>query len=87
MFSARVINYHTKNFEQRAAIKLCCKAEFTAAKMWEMFVKEAFGDSSVLHAIVFRWHRRFVAVEESIKDAEWSGRAGTMKTLLRWQLF
>ncbi len=52
MFGTPVINYHGKNFEQRAAIEFCCKAGFTAAKMWEMFVK-AFRDSSVSHATVF----------------------------------
>ncbi len=41
-----------KKFEQRAAIKFCCKAEFTVAKTWEMFVK-AFGDLSVSRAAVF----------------------------------
>ncbi len=67
-----------KNFEQRATIKLCCKAGFTAAKMWEMFVK-VFGDSSVFCATVFRWHSRFAASDESIEDAEWSRRPETMK--------
>ncbi len=79
-----------KNFEQHAAIKFCCKAGFTAVKRWEMFVK-AFGDSSVSRAMVFRWHSRFAASKESIEDAEWSGRPGTMKTnkktSLMWQLF
>ncbi len=32
-----------KNCGQYAKIKFCCKAGFTAAKMWEMFVK-VFGD-------------------------------------------
>ncbi len=77
MFGTCVINYHWKNFEQRATIKYYCKAGFTAAKMWEMFVKE-FGDSSVSHATVFWW--RFAAGEESIEDTEWSRRMGTMKT-------
>ncbi len=58
-----------KNFEERAAIKFCCKAGFTDTKMWEMFVK-VFGDSSVSCATVFRWHNRFVAGEESTEDAE-----------------
>ncbi len=47
--------------------------------MWEMFVK-VFGDSSVSRATTFRWHSRFAVAEESIKDAEQSGRLGTMKT-------
>ncbi len=38
-FGTRVINYHRKKFEQRAPTKFCCKAGFTAVKMWEMFVK------------------------------------------------
>ncbi len=67
-----------ENFE-RAAIKFCCKAGFTAAKTWEMFMK-AFGDSSMLHATIFQWHSRFVVGKESIEDAERSGRLGTMKT-------
>ncbi len=60
-------------------IKFCCKAGFMAAKMWEMFVK-VFGDSSVLRATVYRWHRRFVVEEELIEDAEWSRRPETRKT-------
>ncbi len=67
-----------KYFEQRAAIKFCHKAEFTAMKMWEMFVK-VFGDLSVPRATVFRWHSLFVADEESIEDAEQRGRLGTTK--------
>ncbi len=58
-----------QNFEQRAAIKFCCKAGFIAAKMREIFVK-AFGDSFVSHATVFRWHSQFTAGEELIVDAE-----------------
>ncbi len=50
MFGTLVINYLEKNFEQRATIKFCCKA---GSKTWEILVK-AFGDSSVLHAEVFR---------------------------------
>ncbi len=69
MFGTRVINYHRKNFEQRAMIKFCCKVRFTTAKMWEMFVK-AFGDSSVSHATVFQWHSQFAAGEESIEDTK-----------------
>ncbi len=78
-FSTRVINYHGKNFEQRAVIK-CCKAGFTVAKMREMLVK-VFGDSSVWRATVFRSHSRFAAGKESIEDTERNGRLGTMKTI------
>ncbi len=67
-----------KNFEQRAAIKFCCKDGFTAAKMWEIFVK-AFGDSSMPCAAVFRMHSWFAAGEESVEDTEQSGRPGTAK--------
>ncbi len=68
-----------KHFEQRAAIKFCHKAEFTAMKTWEMFV-EMFGDLSVPRATVFRWHSLFAADEESIEDAEQRGTLGTSKT-------
>ncbi len=68
-----------KYFEQRAVIKFCHKAEFTAMKMWEMFVN-MFGDLSVPCATIFRWHSLFVADEESIEDAEQRGRLGTTKT-------
>ncbi len=78
MFGTRVINYRGKNFEQSAAVKFCCKVEFKTAKMWEMFVK-VFGGSSVLCATVFQWHSRFAAGEESIEDAEQSGRLETVK--------
>ncbi len=47
--------------------------------MWEMFVK-VFGDSFVLLATVFQWHSQFAAGEESIEDAEQSGKPGTTKT-------
>ncbi len=66
MFSTRVINYHGKDFEQRAAIKFCCKAGFTTAKMWEMFVK-VFGDSSVLHAKVFDGIARLWCMRSRLK--------------------
>ncbi len=78
MFRTRVINYNGKNFEQRTAIKFCCKAVFTDAKMWETFVK-VFSNSSVSCAMVFRWHSQLAASEESVEDAERSGRPGTMK--------
>ncbi len=68
-----------KYFEQCAAIKFCCKAEFMATKTWEMFVK-AFGELSASHATVFRWHSWFATVEESIEDADWNGRPETKKT-------
>ncbi len=80
MFGTRVINYHEKNFEQRAAIKFCCKAVFTAVETWEMFVK-VFGDSSVSRATVFQWHSQFVVNEELTEDAERSRRLlRTIKT-------
>ncbi len=69
MFGTCVINYHRKNSEQRAMIKFCCKARFTAAKMWKMFIK-AFVDSSVSHATVFQWHSQFASGEESIEDTK-----------------
>ncbi len=72
-----------KNFEERATIKCCCKVGLTAAKMWEMFVK-VFDDSSMSRAMVFCWHSQFAAGEESIEDAERSGRLGTTKTSLGW---
>ncbi len=75
-----------KNLEQRATIKFGCKERFTAAKMWEMFVK-ALGDSSVSYTTVFQWHSQFEVGEESIEDVKWSGRLATTKTLLGWQLF
>ncbi len=52
--------------------------EFKTAKMWETFVK-VFGGSSVLYATVFQWHSGFAAGEESIEDAELSGRLETEK--------
>ncbi len=43
-------------------------------------LKQAFGDSSMLHAMVFLWHTWFAVGEELIEDTEWNGRPGTMKT-------
>ncbi len=77
-----------KNFEQRGEIKFCCKAGFMAAKTCKMFVK-AFGDLSVSHATVFRWHNWFVGGQESLEGAEWSlgqEQQKQMKTSLGWQL-
>ncbi len=51
---------------------------------------KAFGDLSVSHAMVFRYHSRFAAGEESIEDeskAEVQEQQKQMKTSLRWQLF
>ncbi len=63
---------------ERVAIRFYCKAGFTVAKMWEIFVK-AFGDSSASCAAVFRWHSQFAAEEESFENTEWSGRLGATK--------
>ncbi len=67
-----------KNFEQCTAMKFCCKVRFTAGKMWEMFVK-AFGDTSVSCPTVVH----FAVGEESIENAELSGRPETTKTSLK----
>ncbi len=40
---------------------------------------EAFGDSSVSRATVFRWHSWFVAGEKLIEDTKQSGIPGTTK--------
>ncbi len=44
----------------------------------EMFVK-VFGGLSVLCAMIFQWYSQFVAGEETIGDAEQSGRLETAK--------
>ncbi len=72
IFGTCVLNYRGKNFEQCVG--------FTASKMWEIFFVNAFGDSSVSRATIFREHSQFGVGEESIDDTERSGRPGTLKT-------
>ncbi len=67
-----------KNCEQLAAIKFCYKVVFTAAKMWEMFVK-AFGDSSVLRRV-----RSRLKMQSGVEGQE---QRKQTKTSLGWQLF
>ena len=45
-------------WEERYAIKLCCKLEKTATETYGMF-QTAFRPSCMNQASVFEWHKRF----------------------------
>lgn len=59
--------------EQRAAIKFCYKAGFSASESVELF-KKAYGDGSASRTTIFEWFKRFRDGRESLKDEERSGR-------------
>jgi hypothetical protein len=43
-------------------------------------LREAFGEHSLRHRAVFKWHSCFKASQMSVEDDEHSGRASTNKT-------
>jgi hypothetical protein len=66
------------NLEQRHAIKFCVKLGDGATNTYEK-VKKAFGNHSVSHAQVFRWHKDFVNGREMVEDEPY-GRPASVRT-------
>jgi transposase len=67
------------NLEQRYAIKYCVKLGEGATDTYEK-IQKAFGNDSVSHALVFRWHKDFVNGRETVEDKPRSGRPASMRT-------
>ncbi|GFV53818.1 protein GVQW3 [Trichonephila clavipes] len=65
--------------EQRCAIKLCFRLGHNATETFAKF-QQAYGDSVLSRAQVFRWFKAFSEVRESIEDAPRSGRPSVSKT-------
>ncbi|XP_011706123.1 PREDICTED: putative uncharacterized protein FLJ37770, partial [Wasmannia auropunctata] len=65
--------------KKRVAIKFCCKADFSAAKTFEL-IQKAYGESALSRISVFEWHKRFREGRETVKDDERSGRPTVTRT-------
>ncbi|GFV53784.1 uncharacterized protein TNCV_3231131 [Trichonephila clavipes] len=67
------------NFKQRSAIKFCFRlghnVTVTFAKL-----QQAYGDSVLSRAQVFRWFKTFLEGKESIEDEPRGGRPPVSKT-------
>lgn len=67
------------NFEQRCAIKFCFKLGHNATETCEK-VQQAYGESVLSRAQVFRWFKAFSEGRESIEDEPRSGRPSSAKS-------
>ncbi|GFX20409.1 protein GVQW3 [Trichonephila clavipes] len=67
------------NFEQRCAIKFCFRLGHNATETFAK-LQQAYGDSVLLRAQVFRWFKAFSEGSESIEDEPHSGRPSVSKT-------
>ncbi|XP_026816229.1 protein GVQW3-like [Rhopalosiphum maidis] len=67
------------NFEQRCAIRFCFKLGHSATETFQK-LQQAYGDSVLLRAQVFRWFKAFSEGREAIEDEPRSGRPSTAKT-------
>jgi len=65
--------------EQRVAIKVCCKIDFSATKAVEL-IQKAYGDAALGRTTIFEWHKRFRESRESVKDEARSGRPKSSRT-------
>jgi hypothetical protein len=75
------------NLWQRHAIKFCVKLRESATDTYEM-IQKAFGNDSLSHAEVFRWHKDFVNGREMVKDELWSGSPTSVRTItdVAWKI-
>jgi len=61
------------NFEQRYAIRFCFRLGHSATETFAK-LRQAYGDSVLSRAQVFRWFKAFSDGKESIEDESRSGR-------------
>ncbi|GFV15831.1 protein GVQW3 [Trichonephila clavipes] len=67
------------NFEQRCAIKLCFILGHNATETFAK-LQQAYGDSVLTRAHVFRWLKAFSEGRESFENESRSGRPSVSKT-------
>ncbi|GFX97679.1 protein GVQW3 [Trichonephila clavipes] len=67
------------NFEHRCAIKFCFRLGHNATETFAK-LQQAYGDSVLSRAQVFRWFKAFSEGRESIEDEPRSGRRSVSKT-------
>jgi len=65
--------------EQRVAIKVCCKVDFSAINTVEL-IQKAYGDAALSGTTILEWHKPFREGRESVKDDGRSGRPTTSRT-------
>ena len=66
-------------FEERYAIKFCFKLGKNNTETYGI-LQIAFGRSCMNRASVFKWHKRFKEVRESMRDDERCGRSKEVRT-------
>ena len=67
------------NFEQRCAIRFCFKLGHSATETFQK-LQQAYEESLLSRAQVFRWFKAFSEGGEAIEDEPQSGRPSTAKT-------
>lgn len=67
------------NFEQRFAIRFCFRFEQSAMET-SAILHQAYGDSILSKAQIFRWFKIFSEERESIKDEQRSKRPSISRT-------
>ncbi|GFX50752.1 protein GVQW3 [Trichonephila clavipes] len=65
--------------EQRCAIKFCFRLGHNATETFAK-LQQAYGDSVLSRALIFRWFKVFSEGRESIEDEPRSGRPSVSKT-------
>jgi hypothetical protein len=59
--------------EQRVCIRFCANLRKSATETMAM-IRQAFGEESMSHTLVFEWHAQFRASRTSIEDNQHTGR-------------
>ncbi|XP_008179957.1 protein GVQW3-like [Acyrthosiphon pisum] len=67
------------NFEQRCAIRFCFKLGHSATETFQK-LQQAYGESVLSRAQVFRWFKAFYEGREAIEDEPRNGRPSTAKS-------
>ena len=67
------------NFEQRCVMRFCFKLGYSATETFQK-LQQAYGESVLSRAQVFRWFKAFSEGREAIEDEPRSGRPSTAKT-------
>jgi hypothetical protein len=79
MFCYSVTKMERNKLEQLYAIKFCAYLEEVATDMYEK-IQEAFGNDSLTRAQVFRWHKDFGKLRETVEVEPRPGRPVSVRT-------
>jgi hypothetical protein len=70
--------------EQRESVKFCQELGNSASETFQM-IKQVYGEETLGHSAVFKWHKHFAQGRDSLEDVEHTGWPRTVRTELKIQ--